>query len=293
MSFNLFAVKPKNNQAKTNIFNTNKSETVKQPEQAETKVEESIEDKTVEEIKQENIVEKDTSVATETDAAKEDNTSKQESLEVEIITEKKRKTRKTKKTEGDQNVEEEKEVAPANVSSETPEEFNNAKFSPSAVKLDKVKTTFSVEYQDDEWNTLKEELEKRADNIRIEPDINLGSVRILLAQCTNLYSDLKREQRANKTFYNVLCDKTIGLIQRQQQINAVGKNSEDRKKNSILSCEQFKMKADKAEYNLYDISMILQDRIDTINDLLDDVKQKKETLISYLAVLKLENGMVK
>ena len=39
--------------------------------------------------------------------------------------------------------------------------------------------------------------------------------------------------------------------------------------------------------------MIMQDRIDTINDLLDDVKQKKETLISFLAVLKLESGMVK
>ena len=51
--------------------------------------------------------------------------------------------------------------------------------------------------------------------------------------------------------------------------------------------------SDNVEYNLYDMAMVLQDRIDTVNDLLDDVKQKKETLISYLAVLKLENGMVK
>ena len=70
-------------------------------------------------------------------------------------------------------------------------------------------------------------------------------------------------------------------------------DSEDRKKNSYLSCEQFKMKDKGTEYNLYDLSMIVQDRIDTINDLLDDVKQKKETLISFLAVLKLESGMVK
>ena len=182
-------------------------------------------------------------------------------------------------------------ISPAETSSVS---FENVGFAPTTIKVNKVKETFAVNFQDDEWKNKKEELEKRAENIRIEPDINLGSVRILLAQCTNLYSDLKREQRSNKTLYNVLCDKTIGLIQRQQQINANGKNNEDRKKNSVLSCEQFKMKdKDNVEYNLYDMAMVMQDRIDTINDLLDDVKQKKETLVSYLAVLKLENGMVK
>lgn len=47
------------------------------------------------------------------------------------------------------------------------------------------------------------------------------------------------------------------------------------------------------KYNLYDISMVLQNRINTINDLIADVKQKKESLINYLAVLKLEYGIVK
>ena len=177
--------------------------------------------------------------------------------------------------------------------SDAQEEITQAAFNPGGVKLAKVRDDFSVQFKDEEWAAKKEELEKRVMNIRIEPDINLGSVRVLLASCTNIYSELKREQRTNKTFYGVLTDKNTGLIQRQQAINAFGKNSEDRKKNSYLSCEQFKMKDGGTEYNLYDLSMIVQDRIDTINDLLDDVKQKKETLISFLAVLKLESGMVK
>ena len=176
---------------------------------------------------------------------------------------------------------------------DTEDTVAQAAFSPGEIKLDKVRADFSVQFKDEEWTAKKEELEKRVMNIRIEPDINLGSVRVLLASCTNIYSELKREQRTNKTFYGVLTDKNTGLIQRQQAINAFGKNSEDRKKNSYLSCEQFKMKSGGTEYNLYDLSMIMQDRIDTINDLLDDVKQKKETLISFLAVLKLESGMVK
>lgn len=176
---------------------------------------------------------------------------------------------------------------------DTEDAVTQAAFSPGEIKLDKVRADFSVQFKDEEWTAKKEELEKRVMNIRIEPDINLGSVRVLLASCTNIYSELKREQRTNKTFYGVLTDKNTGLIQRQQAINAFGKNSEDRKKNSYLSCEQFKMKSGGTEYNLYDLSMIMQDRIDTINDLLDDVKQKKETLISFLAVLKLESGMVK
>lgn len=183
--------------------------------------------------------------------------------------------------------------AKENVAAAAEDEITQAAFNPGSVKLNKVRDDFSVQFKDEEWAAKKEELEKRVLNIRIEPDINLGSVRVLLASCTNIYSELKREQRTNKTFYGVLTDKNTGLIQRQQAINAFGKNSEDRKKNSYLSCEQFKMKDKGTEYNLYDLSMIVQDRIDTINDLLDDVKQKKETLISFLAVLKLESGMVK
>ena len=275
MTFNLFAVKPKGDKPKANIFSIPSftQEPIKEEKEAAL---ESVVEKAEEPVEEAPVVE-----TSEVEVIEE----KEEVQAVETPPEKKKRGRRAKQTE------EKEEPAAAETSSVS---FENVGFAPTTIKVNKVKETFAVNFQDDEWKNKKEELEKRAENIRIEPDINLGSVRILLAQCTNLYSDLKREQRSNKTLYNVLCDKTIGLIQRQQQINANGKNNEDRKKNSVLSCEQFKMKdKDNVEYNLYDMAMVMQDRIDTINDLLDDVKQKKETLISYLAVLKLENGMVK
>lgn len=231
-------------------------------------------------------------------------------LTMELVTEKKKRTRRTKaqiEAEKESAKAEEKLAEPENAKAvlddestlkpepavDTLPEFISAKFAPNELNLEKIKQVFSVALVDEEWDKKKEELETRVKNIRIEDNINLGSVRILLAQTTNLYSDLKREQRANKTFYNILLDKSIGLITRQKELNLVGKNSEDRKKNSQLSCEAFQMKTEKGLFNLYDISMVMQDRIDTINDLLDDVKQKKETLVSFLAVLKLESGMVK
>ena len=275
MTFNLFAVKPKGDKPKANIFSIPSftQEPIKEEKEAAL---ESVVEKAEEPVEEAPVVE-----TFEVEAIEE----KEEVQAVETPPEKKKRGRRAKQTE------EKEEPAAAETSSVG---FENVGFAPTTIKINKIKETFAVNFQDDEWKNKKEELEKRAENIRIESDINLGSVRILLAQCTNLYSDLKREQRSNKTLYNVLCDKTIGLIQRQQQINANGKNNEDRKKNSVLSCEQFKMKdKDNVEYNLYDMAMVMQDRIDTINDLLDDVKQKKETLISYLAVLKLENGMVK
>ena len=275
MTFNLFAVKPKDDKPKANIFSIPSftQEPIKEEKEAAL---ESVVEKAEEPVEEAPVVE-----TSEVEVIEE----KEEVQAVETPPEKKKRGRRAKQTE------EKEEPAAAETSSVS---FENVGFAPTTIKVNKVKETFAVNFQDDEWKNKKEELEKRAENIRIEPDINLGSVRILLAQCTNLYSDLKREQRSNKTLYSVLCDKTIGLIQRQQQINANGKNNEDRKKNSVLSCEQFKMKdKDNVEYNLYDMAMVMQDRIDTINDLLDDVKQKKETLISYLAVLKLENGMVK
>lgn len=280
MTYNLFAVKPKSDKPKANIFSIpsfTKESVKEEKEAAPEPVVEKTEEPMQEEVHEEPVQEKALTV----EAAEE----KEETPASEDNPEKKKRGRKSKQAE-------EKEKPAAAESSSVV--FENAGFAPTTIKLNKVKETFAVNLEDEEWKNKKEELEKRTENIRIESDINLGSVRILLAQCTNLYSDLKREQRSNKTLYNVLSDKTIGLIQRQQQINANGKNNEDRKKNSVLSCEQFKMKDnDNKEYNLYDLAMIMQDRIDTINDLLDDVKQKKETLISYLAVLKLENGMVK
>ena len=231
-------------------------------------------------------------------------------LTMELVTEKKKRTRRTKaQIEADKEspkvdekparpetakiVLDDESTLKSELADEMTPEFTSARFSPNELNLDKLKQVFAINLVDEEWDKKKEELETRVKNIRIEDNINLGSVRILLAQTTNLYSDLKREQRANKTFYNILLDKSIGLIARQKELNLVGKNSEDRKKNSQLSCEAFQMKTEKGLFNLYDISMVMQDRVDTINDLLDDVKQKKETLVSFLAVLKLENGMVK
>ena len=183
-------------------------------------------------------------------------------------------------------------LVPENAEEPAPE-FISAQFEPTKLPLSKIKEVFSVEVKEESWDETLKELERRANNIRIEEDINLGAVRILLAQCTNLYSDLLRESRSNKTLYDVLLDNSIGLIKRQKEINAFGKNEDERDKNGSLSCEQFRMKDYGGKYNLYDISMVLQNRINTINDLIADVKQKKESLINYLAVLKLEYGMVK
>ena len=115
---------------------------------------------------------------------------------------------------------------------------------------------------------------------------NEGKI-INVSSIAHFWSDL------NESNYDVLLDNSIGLIKRQKEINAFGKNEDERDMNGSLSCEQFRMKDYGGKYNLYDISMVLQNRINTINDLIADVKQKKESLINYLAVLKLEYGMVK
>lgn len=288
MAFNLFAVKPKGDKPKVNIFNipTIKKEPVKKEEEVKEAVSDVVE-VTEEVATEEAIVEKTIKEEKSVEESVEEKIPevKEETTSVEAPAEKKKRGRKTKSQE-------EKEESAAEESSSN--SFINVKFAPSSIKLNDLKKTFAVNFEDEAWEKKKEELEKRVDNIRIEPDINLGSVRILLAQCTNLYSDLKSQQRSNKTFYTALCDKNLGILERQKQVNAFGKNTEDRKKNSILSCEQFKLKdSDNKEYNIYDMAMVIQDRVDAINDMLDDVKQKKETLISYLAVLKMENGMVK
>lgn len=167
--------------------------------------------------------------------------------------------------------------------------FINAKHEPQKVSITALKKVFTCSFEDPQWETVKTDLQERAKNVKIEPDLTYGATRVLLAQTTNLISDLLAVQSENKKFYDRLCDKAIGLIPRQEQLNACGKNEADRKRNSILSCEDFVVTGkDGKGYNLFDIAGVLFDRIAVIESLLNDVKQKKETLVSFLAIFKLE-----
>lgn len=167
--------------------------------------------------------------------------------------------------------------------------FTHAKFEPQKVSVAALKKVFTTSFEDPQWETVKSDLQERTKNVKIEPELTYGACRVLLAQTTNLLSDLITVQSENKKFYDRLCDKVIGLIPRQEQLNAYGKNEADRKRNSVLSCEEFMVTGkDGKAYNLFDIAGVLFDRIAVIDGLIGDVKQKKETLVSFLAIFKLE-----
>lgn len=295
-NFNFFtAPKPATTQtvSKPSIFSIgSKKAPVKAAEnivEEEKEVAASIKEEVISavETKETEVVEvKEEVVAETTEQAEEKSEDSVEAVQEEAQPEKKKRTRKSK-TESQETSCDKKEEAKGQ--EEKPITYTNAKFEPAKIKLSAIQKSFSISIEDEKWEEKKKELSERVENIKISEDINLGSVRILLAQCVNLYSDLKREQRESRVFYNVMLDKTVGLISRQKDLNAIGSNAAERDKNSVKSCEQFKMKTERGEYNLYDIAMIVQDRIETINDLLDDLKQKREALSSYIYVLKLES----
>ena len=162
-------------------------------------------------------------------------------------------------------------------------EYTDAKHRPQKISITALKKVFLCSFEDPQWETIKQDLQERTKNVKIEPELTYGACRVLLAQTTNLLSDLLAVQSENKKFYDRLCDKAIGLIPRQEGINAQGKNEADRKRNSYLSCEEYM-----GSYNLFDIAGVLFDRIAVIDSLVADVKQKKETLVSFLAIFKLE-----
>lgn len=162
-------------------------------------------------------------------------------------------------------------------------EFTDAKHKPQKISVTALKKVFLSSFEDPQWEAIKQDLQERTKNVKIEPELTYGACRVLLAQTTNLLSDLLAVQSENKKFYDRLCDKAIGLIPRQEGINAQGKNEADRKRNSYLSCEEYM-----GSYNLFDIAGVLFDRIAVIDSLVADVKQKKETLVSFLAIFKLE-----
>lgn len=159
-------------------------------------------------------------------------------------------------------------------------EFTNIKTDIPNVDIDKVIKKFFTFSDDDEWNNYCNEINDEIDKIRLDSDINLGTLKILLPITSNVYSRVRplrgQLEAFLKTFEN--------FISRQQALNAIGANPEARKKRGYESCENFSFGNLKGEDNLYDVEIIFRHRYETVKAWLDVLENKRNTMVSLINV---------
>lgn len=123
------------------------------------------------------------------------------------------------------------------------------------------------------------------DKIKFDSDINAGTIRVMLPLIANLYNYIKKIKPEYETLCEQLISDSVGLIPRQKLANSIGSNSEERKKNGSMACENFKVETLRGTLNLYEFYGIALSRLNYLKAKIDSLESSKSALIGFLTVI--------
>ncbi len=283
-----------------------KTATTESEEETEVKAEESD---SQEEIKQETEPETDSeeehpdeeeSDSDDEDDQEEENKS-EENMAIEVEKPKKRRRRRTKaeieaakqeeaKEETDkpvaEEVKEDKKEAPAEIkTSKQTAAPENVKVTSGTFKFENVIAKFVPVVEDPKWDEQVKYIDEQMDKIKFDSDINAGTIRVMLPLIANLYNYIKKIKPEYETLCEQLISDSVGLIPRQKLANSTGSNSEERKKNGSIACENFKVETLRGTLNLYEFYGIALSRLNYLKAKIDSLESSKSALIGFLTVI--------
>lgn len=279
-----------------------KTATTESEEETEVKAEEPD---SQEEVKQETEPETETNTEEESDSNDEEDQEEEEDKPEENTAEvekpKKRRRRRTKaemeaakqeetKEETDkpaaEEVKEDKKEAPAEIkSSKQTAAAENVKVTSGTFKFENVIAKFVPVVEDPKWDEQVKYIDEQMDKIKFDSDINAGTIRVMLPLIANLYNYIKKIKPEYETLCEQLISDSVGLIPRQKLANSTGSNSEERKKNGSMACENFKVETLRGTLNLYEFYGIALSRLNYLKAKIDSLESSKSALIGFLTVI--------
>ena len=227
----------------------------------------------------------------------------EENTTVEVEKPKKRRRRRTKaeieaakqeeaKEETDKSVAEDVEVkkdkkeAPAEIkTSKQAAAPENVKVTSGTFKFENVIDKFVPVVEDSKWDEQVKYIDEQMDKIKFDSDINAGTIRVMLPLIDNLYNYIKKIKPEYETLCEQLISDSVGLIPRQKLANSTGSNSEERKKNGSMACENFKVETLRGTLNLYEFYGIALSRLNYLKAKIDSLESSKSALIGFLTVI--------
>lgn len=235
----------------------------------------------------------------EEDQEEEENKTEENTAEIEKP--KKRRRRRTKaemeaakqeetKEETDkpvaEEVKEDKKEAPAEIkSSKQTAAPENVKVTSGTFKFENVIAKFVPVVEDPKWDEQVKYIDEQMDKIKFDSDINAGTIRVMLPLIANLYNYIKKIKPEYETLCEQLISDSVGLIPRQKLANSTGSNSEERKKNGSMACENFKVETLRGTLNLYEFYGIALSRLNYLKAKIDSLESSKSALIGFLTVI--------
>ena len=185
-----------------------------------------------------------------------------------------------------EEVKEDKKEAPAEIkSSKQAAAAENVKVTSGTFKFENIIAKFVPVVEDPKWDEQVKYIDEQMDKIKFDSDINAGTIRVMLPLIANLYNYIKKIKPEYETLCEQLISDSVGLIPRQKLANSTGSNSEERKKNCSMACENFKVETLRGTLNLYEFYGIALSRLNYLKAKIDSLESSKSALIGFLTVI--------
>lgn len=200
----------------------------------------------------------------------------------------KRRKRRTK-----EEIEAEKTAQASSDSSDVVEDkkddtkVQQIKTNVSSVNYDSIMEKFIPVLESEKWTQARDLIQEKFDKIKLEPDINLGSLKFTLSAIAELYPMIRQLRGEYSVILDRLTNKLTGLIPRQQILNSDGSNVDLRKKKAYEAVEKIKIPGIRGEINFYDVEMITKQRLEWLQCKEDSLNKLHQCTIGYLSIFKL------
>ena len=168
---------------------------------------------------------------------------------------------------------------------------------PTVEPIKKIKTTgetfnrisdFIVNpVADDEWERFKNDTLIKMSGIQIKENIPPNVILHVAADLDSMYSSIYDKYMETKTGLENLTNKEDGILAVIKATNAKGSNETERKANGVAAAEKYKI--DKTTVNLFHLIAETRSRLNFLQGIIDQVRFKKDLLVTASAAIKVLN----
>ena len=242
--------------------------------------------------KAEEAEQAEAAVAETEEAKKAEAEETKEEATTEEEPEEKPKKRRRRKTAAKKEEEEEASAEPAKKADVKVHEYvNNYDILGKKVSYEQMAGAVMDYFIDDEWKATQEELTKKMNDIRIEPDMNPGTLKYALAELNNLNDEIALALIEQKQLLDTLTDKEFGAATALLAMNSRGSNAEERKANGFAALQHAKF-GDDEEVNLIALINAVKARFAFLNSLSKRIQYKSNTCITMSGAMKMEQSLM-
>ncbi len=138
---------------------------------------------------------------------------------------------------------------------------------------------------DKDWNSLKEAMENELNKIKITNDINPATLSAMAANIDTAFDMVAPYFYSYQSLLDQLTDKDTGKVTYVRNVNSVGTNAEDRKRNGLIACTSYKENG--TNCNLIELVNITKERYGFLNCCIERLRSKQNILFTLTANLKM------